>query len=177
MHAWLICFIFLDLFHLESDFIIPALVELAEIFNKFMDNDGKFKASHANDVVGLLSLYEATHVKMHGEDILDEALTFTTTHLESVAAAQQLSSPLSEQVARALYQPFWKGVPRVEARSYLSIFEEERHSKNETLLRLAKLDFNLVQQVHQKELSEISRLVHYFPSTTCQLIFLVLHNT
>ncbi|KAL6202272.1 hypothetical protein ACLB2K_025980 [Fragaria x ananassa] len=33
----------------------------------------------------------------------------------------------------------------------------ESDSHNETLLTLAKLDFNLLQQVHQKELSEITR--------------------
>ncbi|ONI13035.1 hypothetical protein PRUPE_4G199200 [Prunus persica] len=126
------------------------------MFNKFKDEDGKFKETLVDDVVGLLSLYESTHLRMHGEDLLDEALTFTTTHLESVEA-HRLSPLLAKQVTHALYQPFWKGCQRPEARRYLAIFEEEPHPANETLLTLAKLDFNLVQQVHQKELSEISR--------------------
>ncbi|CAL8152271.1 unnamed protein product [Prunus armeniaca] len=127
-----------------------------DTFNKFKDKDGKFKETLVDDVVGLLSLYEATHLRMHGEDLLDEALTFTTTHLESVEA-HRLSPLLAKQVTHALHQPFWKGCQRPEARRYLAIFEEEPHPANETLLTLAKLDFNLVQQVHQKELSEISR--------------------
>nr|QEE82240.1 alpha-cis-bergamotene synthase [Prunus dulcis] len=125
-----------------------------DIFNNFKDSDGKFKESLVNDVVGLLSLYEATHLRIHGEDILDEALTFTTTHLES--ATHRLSPILSKQVTHALYQPFWKGLPRLETRHYLSLYQE-RDSQNETLLNFAKLDFNLLQQVHQRELSEISR--------------------
>ncbi|BFG29331.1 hypothetical protein CerSpe_156050 [Prunus speciosa] len=62
------------------------LLRQQDIFNNFKDGDGKFKESLVNDVVGLLSLYEATHLRNHGEDILDEALTFTTTHLESANA-------------------------------------------------------------------------------------------
>ena len=38
------------------------------------------------DGKGMLSLYEAAYLRVHGEDILDEALVFTTTHLELVAS-------------------------------------------------------------------------------------------
>ncbi|RXH83053.1 hypothetical protein DVH24_003551 [Malus domestica] len=128
-----------------------------DMFNKFKDVHGKFKESLATDAVRLLSLFEAAHVRVHGEDLLDEALTFTTAHLESSIEAHRLSSLLSKQVTHALYQPFRKGFTRLEARSYLSIYEERGHSVNQTLLTFAKLDFNLLQQVHQKELSEITR--------------------
>ncbi|PRQ31630.1 putative lyase [Rosa chinensis] len=125
------------------------------VFNKFKNGDGKFKEALLNDVPGLLSLYEATHLRTHGEDILDEALTFTTTNLESTTH-RGLSPSLSKQVTHALHQPLWKGLPRLEARHYMSIYQE-RDSHDETLLTFAKLDFNLLQQVHQKELSEITR--------------------
>ncbi|KAL6187916.1 hypothetical protein ACLB2K_039311 [Fragaria x ananassa] len=91
---------------------------------------------------------------VHGGDILEQALTFTTTHLES--AAPRLSSPLSKQVTHALYQPLWKGYSRLEARHYMSVYEEY-DSHNETLLILAKLDFNLMQKVYQKELCDMTR--------------------
>ncbi|KAL6130118.1 hypothetical protein ACLB2K_068499 [Fragaria x ananassa] len=126
------------------------------MFNKLKDDDGKFKESDINDVVGLLSLYEASHLLVPGEDALMEALTFCTTHLESAAHRLIPSSQLSKQVSHALYQPLWKGMPRIEARHYLSVYQEDE-SNNETLLNFAKLDFNFVQKVHQKELSEITR--------------------
>jgi (-)-germacrene D synthase len=132
------------------------LVDHADMFNKFKDSDGKLKESLRDDVIGLQSLYEATHLRVQGEDLLGEALTFTTTHLES--AANHLSLPLSKQVRHALNQPLWKGLPRLEARHYLSLHQELHGSRNQTLLSFAKLDFNLVQQVHQKELSDIARL-------------------
>ncbi|KAK6775234.1 hypothetical protein RDI58_026235 [Solanum bulbocastanum] len=76
-----------------------------KIFSKFQDESGKFKESFASDdVLGLLSLYEASHVRTHGEDILENALDFSTTYLES--AAPHLNSPLKEQVTHALEQYF-----------------------------------------------------------------------
>ncbi|KAL6179369.1 hypothetical protein ACLB2K_050884 [Fragaria x ananassa] len=126
-----------------------------DIFNKFKEgNDQTFKQTLQSDVSGLLSLYEATHLRIHGEDILEEALAFTTTHLESIK--HSLSHSLSKQVTHSLKQPLRKGIIRVEARYYLSIYHEF-DSHNETLLTFAKLDFNLLQQVHQIELCEITR--------------------
>lgn len=41
--------------------------------------------------LGLLSLHEASHVRTHGENILEYTLTFSTSHLESIAL--HLKSP------------------------------------------------------------------------------------
>ncbi|CAK9136861.1 unnamed protein product [Ilex paraguariensis] len=103
---------------------------------------------------GLLSLFEATHLRVHGEDILDEALAFTTMHLNSWLP--HLSDPLAEQVNHALQQPIYKGLTRLESRFYMSIYQED-DSHNRVLLHFAKLDFNLLQKVHQRELSVITR--------------------
>ncbi|KAL6314019.1 hypothetical protein AAG906_011753 [Vitis piasezkii] len=124
-----------------------------DLFNNFKDNEGNFKESLSSDVRGMLSLYEATHFRVHGEDILDEALAFTTTHLQS--ATKYSSNPLAEQVVHALKQPIRKGLPRLEARHYFSVYQAD-DSHNKALLKLAKLDFNLLQKLHQKELSDIS---------------------
>ncbi|WKA12819.1 hypothetical protein VitviT2T_030173 [Vitis vinifera] len=122
-----------------------------DAFKKFKDNKGNFKESLISDVKGMLSLYEATHLRKHGEDILDEALTFTTTHLQSMP---YFSSPLAEQVVHALRQPLHKGIQRLEARHHISIYQED-DAHSEALLKLAKLDFNQLQKVHQQELSVI----------------------
>ncbi|KAL3323727.1 hypothetical protein AABB24_038069 [Solanum stoloniferum] len=127
-----------------------------KIFSKFQDGNGKFKESHASDddVLGLLSLYEASHVRTHGEDFLEDALVFSTTHLES--ATPHLNPPLKEQVTHALEQSLHKGIPRVESRFFISSIYEKDESKNDMLLRFAKLDFNLLQMLHKQELVEVS---------------------
>lgn len=102
----------------------------------------------------MLSFYEAAHLGVHGEEILDEALVFTTAHLESMAT--NLSSPLVKRINHALKQPIRKGLPRLEARHYIAIYQEDP-SRNEVLLKFAKLDFNILQKQHQKEVSEIAK--------------------
>ncbi|KAB1227455.1 (-)-germacrene D synthase [Morella rubra] len=124
-----------------------------DIFSKFKDSKGNFKESLLDDVQGMLSLYEATHLRVHGEDILEEALVFTATHLESMASC--LSPPLARQVTHALEMPIQKGIPRLEARRYVSLFQEDTSHKE--VLTFAMLDFNLLQKVHRKEIADITR--------------------
>ncbi|XP_070031393.1 5-epi-aristolochene synthase-like [Nicotiana tomentosiformis] len=126
-----------------------------EIFSKFQDENGKFKESLASDVLGLLNLYEASYVRTHADDILEDALAFSTIHLES--AAPHLKSPLREKASHALEQCLHKGVPRVETRFFISSIYEKEQSKNNVLLRFAKLDFNLLQMLHKQELAQVSR--------------------
>ncbi|MBA0625340.1 hypothetical protein Godav_010547 [Gossypium davidsonii] len=71
-----------------------------EVFNKFKDEKGDFKSSLTTDVRGLLELYEASYLRVHGEDILDEAISFTTDHLTLAVAT--LDYPLSEHVSHRL---------------------------------------------------------------------------
>ncbi|OAY28588.1 (-)-germacrene D synthase [Manihot esculenta] len=125
----------------------------SDVFNKFKDSQGNFKDALVNDHRGMLSLYEATHLRVHGEDILEEALAFTTAHLESMVTP---GMPLAPQITHALKQPIRKGLPRLEARRYFSIYEGES-SCNPVLLSFAKLDFNILQKQHQKELSDIAK--------------------
>ena len=100
------------------------------------------------------SLYEAAQLRIHGEDILDEALDFTYTNLKSMT--NQLSPSLAAQINQSLRQPLHKEVPRIEARRYLSFYEEDpSHSK--VLLTFAKLDFNMLQKVHQQEVGSITK--------------------
>ncbi|CAJ2652664.1 (-)-germacrene D synthase-like [Trifolium pratense] len=124
------------------------------VFNKYKDEKGNFSERLLSDVEGMLSLYEATHMMVHGEDILEEALVFTTTHLESIA--NQLSCSYAIQVKQSLRQTLHKNVPRLEARSYISIYEHNPlHDEN--LLILAKLDFNMLQSLHQKEFGNLCK--------------------
>ncbi|XP_073046755.1 germacrene A synthase-like [Primulina eburnea] len=127
----------------------------SEIFNKFRDSAGKFDESLKTDVKGLLSLYEAAHLRKHNEDILDDALVFTTECLKSMAP--NLKPPLKKQVEHALMQPLHFGYQRFESYHYISVYEDDEYSRDEPLLQFAKLDYNAVQMLHKQELCELSR--------------------
>lgn len=92
----------------------------ADVFNSFKDSNGNFKSFLKRDIRGMLSLYEAAHLRVHGENILNEALTFTVTHLESFTS--QSNTQLAAQVNRALNRPIRKSLPRLEAKHYMPIY-------------------------------------------------------
>ena len=108
----------------------------------------------SNEAEGLLSLYEAAHLRVHGEDILEEALAFTTCHLEHLKT--QVQDLLAKKVMYAFETLVWWNANRVEARRYISVYAQE-DSHNETLLKFATLDFNLLQKLYQGELVTITR--------------------
>ncbi|TYG96185.1 hypothetical protein ES288_A11G328400v1 [Gossypium darwinii] len=125
-----------------------------ETFNKFKDKKGNFKESLIGDVKGMLELYEAAHFQLHGENILEEALSFTTFHLK--LAETTVDYPLSAQIANALKRPLRKSVPRLIARSYISIYEAYG-TQDENLMKFAKLDFKILQHLHKMEINKINR--------------------
>ena len=144
-------FIFLPLSFLKIFFIKFGD---SGIFDNFMDTNGKLKEYLSSDMKGLLSLYEAAQLRTKEDIILEDALAFATTNLKR--ATLPVSSSLGKQVKRALEQSLCKGHQRTEARYYMYAYEED-DSKNEILLKLAKLDFKLLQMLHKQELSELSR--------------------
>nr|QWQ79565.1 TPS7 [Juglans sigillata] len=113
-----------------------------DVFNKFKDEKSQFKASLSANIPGLLAFYEATHLRVHGEEILDEALSFTTTQL---------------RVTHALKQSLHKGIPRLESRGFILLYQDDA-SHNKAFLKLSILDFNLVQSLHKQELRHIANL-------------------
>lgn len=129
------------------------------MFKKFKDNEGNFDKALTSNVPAMLSLYEAAHMRVHGEDILEEALVFISNHLKSMIPI--LSDSFRVQVLHALNQPIHMSLTRVEARRFLSTYQSY-DTKNELLLEFAKLDFNLLQKEHRKELSSITRYIIFY---------------
>ncbi|TXG55305.1 hypothetical protein EZV62_020561 [Acer yangbiense] len=125
-----------------------------DVFEAFMDDEGKFKKYVESDVKGMLSLYEASFLAFEGENIMDEALTFCRTHLNEVKS--MVNPALSELVNHALELPLHRRTVRLEARWYMEACSERKHV-NGLLLELAKLDFNMVQSQLQSELKDMSR--------------------
>ncbi|KAJ8436255.1 hypothetical protein Cgig2_023430 [Carnegiea gigantea] len=126
-----------------------------DIFTKFKDGKNSFKDGlMSRDVQDLLSLYEATYLRVHGEDILEEALEVTKTKLEEWVP--HLAPSVAKQVLHALSRPMRKALPRMYAREFMSFYQEDEFH-DQVLLKFAKLDFNILQRQHLQELSIVSR--------------------
>ncbi|KAL0442876.1 UNVERIFIED_CONTAM: Trans-alpha-bergamotene synthase [Sesamum latifolium] len=126
-----------------------------EVFCCFMEEDGNFMECLADDVKGILSLYEASFLSLEGETILDLAKDFSTRHLTE--RLEQITEPsLADQVRHALELPLHWRVQKLEAKWFMCIYES-RFDANLILLELAKLDFNIVQAKYQDEIKQMSR--------------------
>ncbi|PIA50749.1 hypothetical protein AQUCO_01200173v1 [Aquilegia coerulea] len=125
-----------------------------DIFRTFKDPQGNFKESFSQDVKGLLSLYEASYLSVEGEDILDEAKAFARLHLKNAKA--NVDSILARLVNHALDLPLNLGIVRLEARWYINLYEKRKNA-NHVVLELAKLDYNMVQAAHLKDVVDMSK--------------------
>ncbi|XP_031390730.1 alpha-terpineol synthase, chloroplastic-like [Punica granatum] len=128
-----------------------------DVFERFTDDKGSFGVpSNEDGVKGLLSLYEASFHALEGEMILDNAKAFSSTCLMNVKKDINMSPSLARKVDHALDMPIHWRPNRLEARWFINAYEGER-DRNPILLKLAKLDYNMVQSIHKKEVSELAR--------------------
>ncbi|XP_021294567.1 alpha-farnesene synthase-like [Herrania umbratica] len=127
---------------------------LQDVFNAFLDDKGKFSKCKSTEIKGLLELFEASYLAFEGESILDDAKTFATETLRNIYST--LDSDLAKEVAHALeLSKHWR-VKWFDVKWHITMYENSKNI-DETLLELAKLNFNTVQATLQKDLSDISR--------------------
>ncbi|TYG48348.1 hypothetical protein ES288_D10G005900v1 [Gossypium darwinii] len=93
--------------------------------------------------------------RSHGYN-MSPACAFTTSQLKSMVS--RTSPPYAQYIENALYCPYQRGLPRLEARQYICFCEKDEdgdEARNDTLLKFAKYDFNRIQLMHQQELSNL----------------------
>ncbi|CAL9128526.1 unnamed protein product [Musa textilis] len=83
-------------------------------------------------------------------------MDFTTKHLKNLMEEVYLEPPFREHVAHALEHPLNWRMERIETRWFIEACQRVA-TVNPLLLELAKLDFNLVQSIHKRELGKLSR--------------------
>ncbi|XP_054817777.1 myrcene synthase, chloroplastic-like [Prosopis cineraria] len=128
-----------------------------DVFNEFLDNKGNFHSDLSIDIKGMLSLYEASFYSMEGETILDAAKDFSSKCLkEFVMDKTNVDNEISLLVNHALELPLHWRITRLENHWFINVYER-RPNMIPTLLKLAKLDFNMVQAIHQEDLKHASR--------------------
>ncbi|KAK3123618.1 hypothetical protein QOZ80_8AG0633700 [Eleusine coracana subsp. coracana] len=124
----------------------------SDVFVKFFrDGKGNILGDDANTI---LMVYDAAHLRTHGEDILDHIITLCKIRLQS-ALKTKSEATLVEEVRLTLETPRFRRVERVEARHFISLYQKNV-AQNDTILEFAKLDYNIVQVLYCKELKELT---------------------
>uniref|UniRef100_A0ACD5ZR11 Uncharacterized protein n=1 Tax=Avena sativa TaxID=4498 RepID=A0ACD5ZR11_AVESA len=123
-----------------------------DVFLKFRDAGGNITC---NDTRTLLDMYNAAHVRTHGEEMLGRDIVYTKDCLRLILE-QSLSPSVSlDGVRHALETPLFRRPRRVEARHYISVYERTS-TRNEAILELAKLDFSILQSLYCEELRDLT---------------------
>ncbi|KAG7632986.1 Terpene synthase N-terminal domain [Arabidopsis suecica] len=128
----------------------------SDFFRRFKGNDGNFKKSLIGDAKGMLSFYEAANMATTKDYILDEALSFTSSHLESLAANGACPPHMSRRIRNALNASQHWNMEMLVAVEYISFYEKEK-DHNEMLLKFSKLNFKFLQLQYLQELKVLTK--------------------
>ncbi|XP_038893983.1 (3S,6E)-nerolidol synthase 1-like isoform X2 [Benincasa hispida] len=123
----------------------------ADMFKVFLNEKGKFKEKLKEDVNGVTSLYEASQLCIHGDDILDEAEIFSS-HCLNVWAAQLENQSSASFVLNTLAHPHHRSVAQFMVPYYFGHTQWTNKWLN-ILQDVAKTDFVTTQRLHQNEIA------------------------
>ncbi|XP_024028062.1 (3S,6E)-nerolidol synthase 1 [Morus notabilis] len=139
----------------QQGYFVPA-----GIFNKLKDKKGNnFKTELGKDINGLMELYEASHLSIEGEDVLDEAKIFSSQLLTASMTCLGDDHRRARAIANTLEYPCHKTLAKFTAKNLFgttSHFESANGWIN-VLQELAKYEFNQVQSLHKREILQISQ--------------------
>ncbi|GJN36806.1 hypothetical protein PR202_gb25702 [Eleusine coracana subsp. coracana] len=133
----------------------------SDVFVKFRDEEGNISS---DDVNIMMMLYDAAHMRITGEDILDNIITVNKSRLQYLAETN-LETDQVEEIRVTLETPRFRRVERVEARRFISAYEKNA-ARDDTLLEFAKLDYNIVQALYCQELKQLTTWWKDFKSRT-----------
>ncbi|KAH9297306.1 hypothetical protein KI387_028988, partial [Taxus chinensis] len=136
----------------------------SDVLEKFKAKNGGFLCSTTQpeeEIKSFLNLFRASLIVFPNENVMEEAKSFATAYLNQALHKTDISSSLSQEITFNLEYGWWPTLPRVEARNYIDIYGESnswaKMPVNKKILYLAKLDFNIVQSIYQRELKDLSR--------------------
>ncbi|KAL1223178.1 putative terpenoid synthase 16 [Cardamine amara subsp. amara] len=128
----------------------------SEVFTRFKEDNGKFKECLSEDVMGMLSMYEAAHLATTTDYMMDEALSFVSNKLALLVEDEMCPAHLSRHIKNALVVSQHWNMEIIVAVQYIQFYEQE-DSYDEMLLKFAKLNFNLLQRLYLKEVKILTK--------------------
>ncbi|GLJ31920.1 hypothetical protein SUGI_0642450 [Cryptomeria japonica] len=133
------------------------------VLENFKEKDGQFLSSYTHskqEIRSILNLFCASLIAFPEEKVMDEAKVFASIYLKQ-AMPKIDDANLVQEIKLNLEYGWHTNMPRLEARNYIDIYGTNTSwmtcMNNKKILDLAKLDFNMVQSMQQRELQVLSR--------------------
>ncbi|KAF2303607.1 hypothetical protein GH714_020045 [Hevea brasiliensis] len=127
-----------------------------DVFGEFLDEKGTSMKIQCEDIKGVLEVYEASHLAVEGETILDYAKAFSARILKGINNCTVKEGNIFTRVVHALELPHHWRVQWFDVKWQIDAYENDQKI-NKLLIDFAKINFNIVQATLQKDLKEISR--------------------
>ncbi|KAK4488617.1 hypothetical protein RD792_004386 [Penstemon davidsonii] len=124
-----------------------------DVFTCFMNSKVEFKNINGDDTKGLLALYEASHVGLDAEEILDEAESFSRHFL--CGKLPQIDADQAKVVKYTLQNPHHKSMGRHMANEFLENLDCENEVEISLVRDLAKMELTIVGILYQEEVVEV----------------------
>ncbi|CAL0309465.1 unnamed protein product [Lupinus luteus] len=142
---------------LNNKVIKPCTSMSTEVFDKFIDKRGKFNERLCRNMKGIRDLYEASHLSIAGEDILDEAEQFSKQVLKGRLLGNCFDNHEAKLVRNTLQNPSHKSLAMFTGREFFGDFHNMNNGWLGSFKDFAKIDFNLQQHLHRLQIHQISR--------------------
>lgn len=109
----------------------------------------------SQDISGLIGLYEAAQLGVEGEHILDEVANFSGQKLN--AYLEHNDCVQARIINDTLKYPYHKSLASYKAKNFITNFRGVNGWGRSTLQELANIDFSIAREIHQHEMSQVSR--------------------
>ncbi|KAK1426562.1 hypothetical protein QVD17_15238 [Tagetes erecta] len=122
---------------------------LADVFESYIGKDSKFMENVKYDIKGLMELYEASHLCIEGENILDEAAIFSSHMLQKTLSF--LDDKEARMVRYTLENPHRRNF------TWFNLLNSSKDTDDTILKELAQLNYTMVKSINKMEINEILR--------------------
>lgn len=127
----------------------------ADVFDKFVNMKRKLEISGESNEA-LMSLYEASQLRMEGEDVLDEAEFLSHQLLEKRMKFVE-DDQAAITIRNTLAHPHHKSFARITEKHLITNVINGKHGYEKALKEVAILDIAFMRTMHEKELCAFSR--------------------
>nr|WMI31575.1 chloroplast cephalotene synthase [Cephalotaxus sinensis] len=143
-----------------------------DVLKIFKDDHGRFFSCASQrhiDLRSIVNLFRASDLAFPGEKIMDEARLFASQYLRQSLTTDTIlcNQKLYDEIHYVLEYSWHLSISILEIRSYIDAYDDNYawlrkslfklpYLSNSYCLELAKLDFNMVQSLHQRELKLLS---------------------
>ncbi|KAF8030058.1 hypothetical protein BT93_E2474 [Corymbia citriodora subsp. variegata] len=134
----------------QEGYYVPA-----DVFEYFHDKGKGFDMKLKGNIKSTMELYEASQMRIEGEDILDEAECFSSQCLNALLTCD-LDHENTRMIESTLRYPYRKSFARLLSPQSFVNDMPDVNSWMKDLLEVANEERRIVQSVHRKEIHQIN---------------------